>query len=219
MHTQGNYRIFSERWPHTLLLTEWDRLCSADRRRSSGGKGESRAAESRFFEDRWGQVVSATFGGQRPCGIVCVVSQQFWDWTQFLNVGWLGTSGADDCLEEMALQLIPPPLLHVAELRLSLESWVNLRQCEVLWYWRYSRIRVMLLKSDWFNCCLCLLGCILSNRRCYFSGWWAGWKNILCSDPWVYSGPILWEECCADLAHSYTSQPQRLFWPCILYHR
>lgn len=25
-----------------------------------------------------------------------------------------------------------PRLLHVAELRLSLESWVNLRQCEVL---------------------------------------------------------------------------------------
>lgn len=132
VRTQGNYRNFSERWLHMLLLAEWDHLCSVDRRISSGGKGEGRAAESRFFEDRWGQVVSATFGRQRPCRIVCVVSQQFWDWTQTPKCWVTGHKWCWWLLRRDGTAAYIPPLLHVAELRLFLENWVNLRQCKVL---------------------------------------------------------------------------------------
>lgn len=62
-------------------------------------------------------------------------------------------------------------------------------------------------------------GSILPNWWRCFCDWWARWEAVLCSDQGLYSGPVLWEECRADMAHSYPRQSQRPVWSCIIYNR
>lgn len=55
-------------------------------------------------------------------------------------------------------------------------------------------------------------GCLLPVRRCDQSNRWGRWEAVLCSDPRICAGPVLWKECCTHLVNPNTGEPEEPVW-------